>query len=137
MSRILYGAPVQDAATPTTVYGAGHQADVADEALVASLIAAGKASLMGATIRNVRVIARAATTAQLGFTVDMPCTAMAANYGPTTAYGSNQAATPAAGSGDVVVNLTGLTTATLYHYRITVTVGTYVTLTADQTFTTA
>jgi hypothetical protein len=128
---------VQDAVTPTTYYGAGHQADVANEALVASLIGDGKAALMGAGIRNVRMISRAATTAQLGFTVDVPCTAMAANYGTTTAYGTNQAATPAAGVGDVVVNLTGLTTATLYHYRITVTVGTYVTLTADFTFTTA
>jgi hypothetical protein len=137
VSRIVYTAPVQDAATPTTVYGAGHQADVADEALVASLVRDGKASLMGATIRNVRVITRAATTAQLGFTVDQPCTAMGANYGTTTAYGSSQAATPAAGVGDVVVNLAGLTTATLYHYRITVTVGTYVTLTGDLTFTTA
>jgi hypothetical protein len=62
---------------------------------------------------------------------------MAANYGTTTAYGSTQAATPASGTGDVVVNLTGLTTATLYHYRITVTQGTYVTLTGDLTFTTA
>lgn len=130
-------APVQDASAPTTVYGAGHQADVADEALVLNLIGSGRAALMGATIRNVRVISRAATTAQLGFTVDQPCTAMAANYGTSTAYGSNQAATPAAGVGDVVVNLTGLTTATLYHYRITVTVGTYVTLTGDLTFTTA
>jgi hypothetical protein len=137
MSRIVYMAPVQDAATPTTYYGAGHQADVTDEALVASLVADGKAALMGAPIRNVRVISRAATTAQLGFTVDQPCTAMAANYGTTIGYGSNQAATPAAGSGDIVVNLTGLTTATLYHYRITVTVGTYVTLTRDFTFTTA
>jgi len=137
VSRIIYTAPVQDASVSTTYHGAGHQADVADEALVASLIASGKAALMGATIRNVRVIARAATTAQLGFTVDQPCTAMAANYGTSTAYGSSQAATPAAGVGDVVVNLTGLTTATLYHYRITVTVGTYVTLTGDNTFTTA
>lgn len=137
MSRIIYMARYQDTATPTTVYGKDHQADVADEALVLSLIQSGKAALMGATIRNVRVITRAATTAQLGFTVDQPCTAMAANYGATTAYGTNQAATPAAGVGDVVVNLTGLTTATLYHYRITVTVGTYVTLTGDFTFTTA
>jgi hypothetical protein len=36
-----------------------------------------------------------------------------------------------------VANLTGLTTATLYHYRITATVGTAVTLTPDATFTTA
>lgn len=137
MSRIIYMAPVQDPSVTTTYYGKGHQADVTDEALVASLIRDGKAALMGATIRNVRLISRAATTAQLGFTVDQACTAMAANYGTTTAYGTNQAATPASGSGDVVVNLTGLTTATLYHYRITVTVGTYVTLTGDFTFTTA
>ena len=137
MSRIIYAARVQDAVTPTTVYGKDHQADVADEALVLSLIQSGKASLMGATIRKPRVITVAATTAQLGFSVDQACTAMGANYGTTTAYGSSQAATPAAGVGDVVVNLTGLTTATLYHYRITVTVGTYVTLTGDLTFTTA
>lgn len=137
MSRIIYLARVQDTATPTTVYGKDHQADVTDEALVLSLIQSGKAALMGATVRNVRVITRAATTAQLGFTVDSACTAMAANYGTSTAYGSTQAATPAAGTGDIVVNLTGLTTATLYHYRITVTQGTYVTLTGDFIFTTA
>jgi hypothetical protein len=62
---------------------------------------------------------------------------MAVNYGTTTAYGSNQAATPAAGSDAIVANLTGLTTATLYHYRITVTVGTAVTLSQDATFTTS
>lgn len=137
MSRIIYMAPQADAVTATTIYGKGHQMDLADEAVAAGLIRDGKAALMGATIRNVRVISRAATTAQLGFTVDQACTAMAANYGTTTGYGTNQAATPASGTGDVVVNLTGLTTATLYHYRITVTVGTYVTLTGDFTFTTA
>jgi len=137
MSNIVFMAPVPDPVTPTTIYGKGHSGSFADEAWIRGLLAEGKAALQGAAIRNVRLISRAATTAQLGFTVDQPCTAMAANYGTTTAYGSNQAATPASGVGDVVVNLTGLTTATLYHYRITVTVGTSVTLTGDFTFTTA
>jgi hypothetical protein len=137
VSNIVFLAPSVDSLPATTIHGAGHAASITDEAYVASLIASGKAAYQGATIRNPRVISRAATTAQLGFTVDLPCTAMAANYGTSTAYGSNQAATPASGQGDIVVNLTGLTTATLYHYRITVTVGTYVTLTGDLTFTTA
>jgi hypothetical protein len=137
VSTVVFNATVQDPAAPTTVYGKGHQASLTDEAFVRALLMDGKAALMGATIRNARMISRTATTAQLGFTVDQPCTAMAANYGTTTAYGSTQAATPASGSGDVVVNLAGLTTATLYHYRITVTVGTAVSLTGDLTFTTA
>jgi hypothetical protein len=137
MSNIVFLAPSVDSVTATTVHGAGHAASITDEAYVASLIASGKAAYQGATVRKPRVTAVAATTATLAFTVDQPCTAMAANYGTTTAYGSTQAATPATGSGDIVVNLTGLTTATLYHYRITVTVGTAVTLTGDFTFTTA
>ncbi len=139
MSNVVFisSRAVQDAVTPTTVYGAGHQANITDEAYVASLIREGKAALLGASIRNARLVSRTATTAQLAFTVDQPCTGMKADYGTSTAYGSSQAATPASGSGDVVVNLTGLTTATLYHYRISVTVGSYVTLTGDLTFTTA
>jgi hypothetical protein len=137
MSTITFLADVPDAVTPTTIYGKGHQMSLTDEALVASLNNQGKVALMGAVIRNVRVTAVAATTATIAFTVDQPCTGMAANYGTTTAYGSTQAATPASGSGDIVVNLTGLTTATLYHYRITVTVGSATTLTGDLTFTTA
>jgi hypothetical protein len=137
VSTITFLADVPDAVTPTTIYGKGHQMNMTDEALVASLNNQGKVALMGATIRNVRVTAVGTTTATIAFTVDQPCTAMAANYGTSTSYGSTQAATPASGSGDIVVNLTGLTTATLYHYRITVTVGTAVTLTGDQTFTTA
>ncbi len=137
MSNIVFLAPSVDSVTPTTIHGAGHVASITDEVYVASLIASGKAAYQGASVRNPRVISRAATTAQLGFSVDQACTAMAANYGTTAAYGSTQAATPASGQGDIVVNLTGLTTATLYHYRITVTVGTAVTLTGDYTFTTA
>jgi len=138
MSSIVFNAgPVVDPVTPATVYGKGHAGSFTDEAFVLSLIMSGKAAYQGATIRRPRLTAIAATTATISFTVDQPCTAMAANYGTTSAYGSNQAATPASGSGDIVVNLTGLTTATLYHYRITVTVGTFVTLTGDLTFTTA
>ena len=137
MSRVVFNAPSQDAVTATTFYGVGHQADIADEAFVRRLMAEGKAALMGAGVRNVRLISSAATTAQLGFTVDQACTGMKADYGTTTAVSSSQAATPASGTGDVVVNLTGLTTATLYYYRISVTVGTYVTLTPTATFTTA
>src|SRR5262245_852544 len=137
MSSIVFLAPSVDSVTPTTIHGAGHAASITDEVYVASLIRDGKAAYQGAWIRRPRVTAIAATTATISFTVDQACTAMAANYGTTTAYGSTQAATPASGSGDIVVNLTGLTTATLYHYRITVTVGTFVTLTGDLTFTTA
>lgn len=137
MSRVIFLADVKDAVTATTIYGKDHQADLTDEALVATLNSQGKIALMGAAIRNVRVTAVGTTTATISFTVDQACTGMLANYGTTTAYGSNQNATPTAGSGDIVVNLTGLTTATLYHYRISVTVGTAVTLTGDLTFTTS
>ena len=137
MSRVVFNAPSQDSATSTTYYGAGHQADIADEAFVASLIASGKAALMGASIRGIYVAPIAATTATVNWTVDQACTGMVVNYGTTTGYGSNQAATPASGQGAVVANLTGLTTGTLYHYRISVTVGTSTTLTPDRTFTTA
>jgi len=137
VSRVVFNAPSQDSVTATTYYGKGHQADIADEAFVASLVASGKAALMGAAIRSISVTPIAATTATVNWVVDQPCTGMVVNYGTSTSYGSNQAATPASGSGAIVANLTGLTTATLYHYRISVTVGTYTTLTPDRTFTTA
>jgi hypothetical protein len=137
MSTIQFLANVPDAVTPTTIYGKGHQMNMTDEVLVASLNNQGKVALMGASIRRVSVTPIGTTTATVNWTVDQPCTGMLVNYGTTTAYGSTQNATPAAGSGDIVANLIGLTTATLYHYRISVTVGTATTLTADGTFTTA
>jgi len=137
MSRVVFNAPSQDSVTATTYYGKGHQADITDEAFVQSLIASGKAALMGASIRGISVAPIAATTATVNWVVDQACTGMVVNYGTTTAYGSNQAATPASGSGAIVANLTGLTTATTYHYRISVTVGSFVTLTPDLTFRTA
>jgi len=137
MSQVVFNAPSQDSVTATTYYGVGHQANLTDEAFVRRLLADGKAALMGTAIRAPSVGPIAATTATINWTVDQPCTGMVVNYGTTTAYGSNQNATPASGSGAIVANLTGLTTATLYHYRIQVTCGGYTTLTPDATFTTA
>jgi len=137
VSNVIFMAPAQDSVTATTYYGKNHQANLTDEAFVRALIASGKAALQGSDVRQIRVTPIAATTATINWTVDQPCTGMVVNYGTTTAYGSNQAATPASGSGAIVANLTGLTTATLYHYRISVTVGCYTTLTPDATFTTA
>jgi len=137
MSTIVVLAPARDPVTTTTIYAPDSVLSITDEAWIAARNGEGKVALAGAAIRNARMISRTTTTAQLGFTVDQACTSMLANYGLTTAYGSNQNATPASGTGDIVVNLTGLTTATLYHYRISVTVGTAVTLTGDLTFTTA
>lgn len=137
MSRVVFNAPSQDSVTATTYYGVGHQADLTDEAFVRRLIADGKAALMGTAVRGQSVGPIAATTASVNWTVDQACTGMKVDYGTTTAYGSSQAATPASGSGAIVANLTGLTTATLYHYRISVTCGGYTTLTPDATFTTA
>jgi len=137
VSSVIFVAPCQDSVTATTMYGAGHQANLSDEAFVQSLLATGKASLLGAAIRGIFVAPIATTTATVNWIVDQACTGMVVNYGTTTAYGSNQAATPASGSGAIVASLTGLTTGTLYHYRISVTVGTYTTLTPDATFRTA
>jgi hypothetical protein len=136
VSTVVFLSDAQDTTTGATIYGKGHVASVADEAMVRAFNAAGKCALVGADVRGVRVTPIAATTATVNWTVDQACTAMAVNYGTSTAYGSNQAATPASGTGAIVANLTGLTTATLYHYRITVTVGTAVTLSPDFTFTT-
>ena len=137
MSDVVFLADAQDSVTATTYYGKDHQATLTDEVFVRALIAQGKAALRGTAIRRQRVTPIAATTATVNWTVDQSCTAMSVDFGTTTAYGTNQAATPAAGVGDIVANLTGLTTATLYHYRINVTCNGAVTRTADATFTTS
>lgn len=137
MSTIIFLADTPDASTPTTIYGKDHQMNMTDEAQVANLQRQGKAALMGAAIRQVSVSAITATGATINWVVDQPCTGMLVNYGTTTAYGSTQNATPAAGQGAISATLTGLTTATTYHYRISVTVGTATTLTADATFRTS
>jgi len=137
MSNIVFLAPAVDSVTPTTIHGAGHAASITDESYVRDLINSGKAAYQGATVRGVFVAPIGTTTATVNWTVDSACTAMAVNYGTTTAYGSTQAGSPASGSGAVTAAITGLTTGTLYHYRITVTQGSFVTLTPDRTFTTA
>jgi hypothetical protein len=137
MSNILFLAPAVDSVTPTTIHGAGHAASITDESYVRDLINSGKAAYQGARVRGSYVAPIAATTATVNWTVDSACTGMKVDYGTTTGYGSSQAATPASGSGAVVANLTGLTTGTLYHYRISVTQGTFTTATPDATFTTA
>jgi hypothetical protein len=136
MSDVIFLARTQDATTSTTIYGEGHQMSLADEVAVLAFTLQGKVALRGAPIRQPRASTIGTTTATISWTVDQACTAMAVNYGTTTAYGSNQAATPASGTGAVVANLTGLTTATTYHYRVTVTCGGAVTLTGDLTFRT-
>ena len=137
MSTIIFLAQTPDASVPTTIYGTGHQMSMTDETQVAALQRQGKIALMGASIRNPRVSAKGTTTATIAWSVDQACSAMKVDYGATTAYGSSQNATPASGQGDITASLTGLTTATLYHYRISVTVGTAVTFSADATFTTS
>lgn len=137
MSDVVFLANAQDSVTPTTYYGKDHQATLTDESFVRSLIRQGKAALLGASIRGQRVAPIATTTATINWIVDQTCSAMSVDFGTTTAYGTNVAATPASGSGAIVANLTGLVTATLYHYRINVTSGTAVTRTADATFTTS
>lgn len=136
MSKVVYIAPVADPVTPTTVYGRGHEADVADEAHVRALINSGRAALMGAAIRRLRVDAVAATTAVIRYTLDRACTNQKADYGTTAAYGSSKAASPASGPGDRIVTLTGLTPATLYHFCVSVTLNGAETRSVDKTFTT-
>ena len=136
MSNIVFLAPAVDSVTPTTIHGAGHAASITDEDYVARLINDCKAAMQGARIRGIFVAPIATTTATVNWTVDVACTGMVVNYGTTTAYGSNQTATPAAGTGAIVANLTALTTGTTYHYRISVTVGTFTSLTPDLTFRT-
>lgn len=136
MSNIVFLAPVTDPSTSTTRYAAGHSGSFTDEAQVAAWQAEGKAALQGAAPRSVRPTAIAATTATIAWTVDQTVTSTRVEYGTTTAYGSNVNGTPATGGGAVTAALTGLTTATLYHYRIQVVSGGFTTYTPDLTFRT-
>ena len=120
MSNIVFNAPVPDPITPTTVYGKGHSGAFTDEAWVRGLLAEGKAAYQGTPPRNPRVTALGTTTATITWEVDGPCTSTRVESGTTTAYGTNTAGSPATGNGTVSANLTGLTTATNYNYRIQV-----------------
>lgn len=120
MSNIVFNAPATDPVTPTTIYGKGHSGAFTDEAWVRGLIAEGKASYQGVAPRNPRVTALGTTTATITWDVDGPCTSTRVESGTTTSYGTNTAGSPATGNGTVSANLTGLTTATTYNYRIQV-----------------
>ena len=137
MSRIIFLADQKDAVTATTIYGKDHQLDLADEALVRLWSNQGKIALMGADMRQVRVSAVAATTATIAWTVDQTVTSTRVEYGLTTAYGTNVNGSPLTGGGPVTASLSGLTTATLYHYRIQTVQGGNTTYSPDLTFTTA
>ena len=136
MSNIVFVAPVPDPITPTTIYGQGHSGAFTDEAWVRGLLAEGKASYQGTPPRNPRVTALGTTTATINYEVDGPCTSSRVESGTTTAYGTNTAGSPAGGAGTVTASLTGLTTATLYHYRVQVVTPAGTTYTTDLTFRT-
>ena len=137
MSNIVFLAPVPDPSVTTTVYGRGHTGAFTDEVWIRGLMAEGKASYQGTPPRNPRVTALAATTATITWEVDGTCTSTRVESGTTTAYGTNTNGSPLTGNGTVSANLTGLTTATLYHYRIQVVTAAGTTYTVDRTFTTS
>lgn len=144
-ARLTFLASAKDAAG-TTVYGVGHQAGFfagggAGQLDIDRLRSEGKIDLISPDIRNIRVVSVGTTTAQIGWTVDQPCCGMEARYGVTNNPATIQAATPAAGTGNIVANLTGLTTGTLYYYIVVAYIGTsvvanYATVTSNYTFTT-
>lgn len=136
MSNIVFVAPVPDPSVTTTVYGRGHSGAFTDEAWIRGLVAEGKASYQGTPPRNPRVTALGTTTATITWEVDGACTSTRVESGATTAYGTNTNGTPATGNGTVSANLTGLTTATTYHYRIQVVTPSGTTYTTDLTFRT-
>lgn len=136
MSNVVFLASTVDPVTATTVYGRGHQAAITDEAQVALWNAQGKVAVLGSVPRNPRVSALGTTTASIVYEVDQSCTSSRVEYGLTTAYGSNQAGTPATGAGTVTAALTGLTTGTTYNYRIVVVTGSYTSATGNFTLRT-
>jgi hypothetical protein len=73
------------------------------------------------------------TAAVINWTVN-PSSTSVVEYGTTVAYGS--AAAPNVGAGVRTQPLSGLTTVTLYHYRIGATANGQTTYTSDRTFTT-
>ena len=136
MSNIVFLADVPDPSVTTTVYGKNHSGAFTDEAWVRGLVAEGKASYQGVPPRNPRVTALGTTTATITWEVDGVCTSTRVESGTTTAYGTNTAGSPATGNGTVSANLTSLTTATTYNYRIQVVSSSGTTYTTNFTFRT-
>ena len=136
MSNIVFLAPVTDPSVSTTIYGKGHSGAFTDEVQVRAWQAEGKAAYQGVVPRNPRVTALGTTTATITWEVDGPCTSTRVESGTTTAYGTNTAGSPATGGGTVSANLTGLTTATTYNYRIQVVSAAGTSYTTNFTFRT-
>jgi hypothetical protein len=136
MSNILFLAPVTDPSVSTTVYGRGHSGAFTDEAQVAAWQAEGKVSYQGVVPRKPRVTALGTTTATITWDVDQTCTSTRVESGLTTAYGTNTNGSPLTGAGTVSANLSGLTTATTYNYRIQVVSPAGTSYTVNQTFRT-
>ena len=136
MSNIVFLADVPDPSVTTTIYGRNHSAAFTDEAWIRGLVAEGKASYQGVVPRNPRVTALGTTTATITWEVDGACTSTRVESGTTTAYGTNTAGSPATGGGTVSANLTGLTTATNYNYRIQVVSAAGTSYTTNLTFRT-
>lgn len=136
MSNIVFLAPVVDPSTGTTVYGKNHSAAFTDETWIRGLVAEGKAAYQGTPPRNPRVTALGTTTATITWEVDGVVTSSRVESGTTTAYGTNTAGSPATGGGTVSANLTGLTTATTYNYRIQVVSPAGTTYSTNYTFRT-
>jgi hypothetical protein len=86
-----------------------------------------------ATITAISVTGITATAATVNFTLSQSATNQV-EYGTTTAYGLSN--TEGSGTGAQTKALAGLTTVTLYHYRIRATVNNLNTYSADRTFTT-
>jgi len=85
------------------------------------------------TISAISVTGITATGATINFTVN-PAGTNQVEYGLDTNYGSLNV--QGGGSGPMSKALTGLTTATLYHYRIRATANGQTTYSSDRTFTT-
>ena len=85
------------------------------------------------TISAISVTAITTTGATINYTL-APSSTNQVEYGTTLAYGSTN--TEGSGTGPQAKPLTGLTTATLYHYRIRATANGITTYTTDRTFTT-
>jgi len=84
-------------------------------------------------ISAISVTGITATGATVNFTLSLAATNQV-EYGTTTAYGSTN--TEGSGTGAQTKALAGLTTVTLYHYRIRATANGLSSYSADRTFTT-
>lgn len=93
----------------------------------------GGALNLAPTISAISVTGITTTGATINYTIQ-PAGTNQVEYGTTLAYGSVNV--EGGGSGPMVKPLTGLTSVTLYHYRIRATANGITTYTTDRTFTT-